>query len=360
MKKVILYLAVIAGAVAAGLWSSGALSPSPGPNGKQEQPPPPVLVFDSRSLDIGEVWEDRAFKHTVRVENRGPETIHVDGVSCSTCNGGVFAIDPQRFELVPGASRTVQVNLNLTLAGNRKPESVPFAASLRMNYTTPSNPGESQQIGSTLHGAVKPVLAMLPVWNLGTHLKASGPIERRFEVTALVPLGSLNVDVLEAHQWQLTVSARRRPSIADKFDILVRSEVPAISGQCVVVLRPRAADGTALPAKHVLIELEVTNREIRASPAEVYFGGAKVGATLESLVSLSSRSGKEFQVEKAEAVGPGLQVIPGVRPNEFKVTQRIMQMGPLSGVVTFAVRTKNGVDRIDIAVSAVGVEIADK
>ncbi len=361
MKRLFLYASLIVTALAAGLWSSGALSPSAAPDRQQEKPLP-VLVFDSRSLDIGEVWEDREFKHTVRVENRGTETVHVEGVSCSSCKQAVSAISPDKFELAPGAAQRVQLTLNLNIGALRGTGPHRFTAPLRLRYSMESKPGETLQSIGELRGAIKPVLVTHPVWNLGTHYKAGGPFEKRFEAVALTQLGSIEVEVLPPAEQQLSVSARRRPDKPNIFEIVVRSDGPANSGlhSGEIVLRPKTKDGELLPPKHVIIEVEFSDQDARISPAELYFGGTKIGSSVESLVSVSSLSGREIRVEGAEPVGAGLEVVPGVRKNEFRVRQRATQAGIIRGVVSFTVRTNDVVERVTLAVSAVGVEVADK
>ena len=126
------------------------------------------------------------------------------------------------------------------------------------------------------------------------------------------------------------------------------------------MLRPKTMDGVSLPPKHISVEMEVVKNDIRISPAEVYFGGTRVGSTAQSIVSVSSRNGLAVQIEKVSPIGGGLSVAPGDRANEFRVKQQIAKSGSITGVVSFTVRTKTGVEQVDLNVGTVGVEVSDK
>lgn len=357
MKNLLFFSVLIVAALGAGIWTK-SLRPAASPVLKQENPTS-VLHFDPQSLSFGEVWEEREYMHSVRVENRGPEKIQVEEVSCASCKGNALAIKPDRFELAPGSSQTIQVTLNLSLGGSRQSDAHLFAIPLRLIYSTAaSSPGNTGHAFGEIKGTVKPFLATQQVWNLGTRLRASGPFECRYEVEALIPLGDLEVELLPPSELELSFSVNRRPDKPNSIHIIARSGSPAKSGllRAEVVLRAKTVDGISLPPKRVPIEMDVTDRDIRVSPPELYFVGAKVGSTVESLVTVSSLSGREFSVQKAEPTGMGLEVSAGGNPKEFRVSQQVTRAGLISGVVSFTAQTVNGIEKIDVTVNTVGIK----
>jgi hypothetical protein len=209
---------------------------------------------------------------------------------------------------------------------------------------------------------VKPVLVTRPVWNLGLYSKASGPIEKSFEVVAVPPLSSLDVELLPNPHWSPIVSVKQRPDRAEAFDFLVRSDAPKSPGilRREVVLRPTTLEGVSLPPKQITIEAEVVEHDTRLNPTELYLGGVKVGEAVESRVVVTSLSGRELRVEKVEPDGADLEVAPGDGPNEFRVKQRVTRSGQTSGMIWFTARTPDGVERVGLTVEVVGVERADR
>lgn len=292
----------------------------------------------------------------VKVENRGAETVRVEGASCS-CTG--LSTDPDRFELAPGGSREIQVTLDLSAQSRTGPEPRPFTAALRLRYSTPSREVSEQSAGD-LRGSVKPVLLTKPVWNLGLYSKASGPIERRFEVTAAIPLAALDVTI-PLNPWRLTVTAKPRADRLGVYDVIVRSDAPTVAGllRSEVVFRPTTTDGVSLPPQHVTVEADIAASDVRIDPAELYIGGTRIGGTVETRVNVTSLSGRAVQVERVEPVGTDLEVTPGDGANEFRVKKKIMRVGSVSDVVWFTVRSKDGVERVRLVVEAVGVKLAD-
>lgn len=352
MKNLIFYAVLIGAAVGAEVWSSG-----------QRQAAAPTLSplhFDPQSLSFGEVWEDREFRHSIRVENRGPETIQVEG-ACASCTGNALAIEPDRFELAPGSSQIIRVTLDLSLNGPRQSDARRFGVSLRLNSTAASSPGKSVQTVGVIKGTIKPFLVTQKVWNLGTRLRASGPFERCYEVEALIPLSALEVELLRPSELEMSFAVNRQPDKPNLIDIIAIAGSPTKSGllRAEVVVRAKTLDGVSLPPKRFPIEMEVTDRDIRVSPPELYFAGTKVGATAESLVTVSSRSGRKFSVEKAVSTGQGLEVSAGDNTNEFRVSQRVTRAGCISGVVSFTAQTMNGIEKIDLTVSTFGIEVGN-
>ena len=350
-RRMLLALSISA-ALAAGLWTGGLYRTSAVPGGRQAEPPP-VLVIDPHSLDLGEVWEGKAFTHPIRVENRGPEVVRVEGASCG-CTG--LTAEPNQFELAPGASRDVPVTIDLGGLAQTGPQPRAFSAPLRLRYTTPGE-SEPRQAAGELRGSVKPVVLTPADWTLGVYSKSSGAIEKRYEAVAAAPLAALDVET-QPNPWGLHASVKPRPDRVGVYDVLVRAPAPRDSGpiRAEIVFRPTAANGTPLPPKHVTVEAEVAASDVRTDPGELCFGGTRVGTAAESRVTVTAISGQAVTVERAEPVGEGLEVVPGASRNEYRVTQRVTRPGAANGVVRFSVRTETGVERIELKVEATGVE----
>lgn len=352
MSQRILLALLVPVATVAGLWTGGSFR-SPAHSGPQKNPP--VLVIDQYALNLGEVWEDQAFQRSIKVENKGSETVRVEGASCA-CTG--LKIEPPQFDLSPGASREVRVTLNLSNPPGNGPAPRPLSAALHLRYSTPGKDTAQDPVGE-FHGTVKPALLAQPVWNLGICSKASGPIERHYEIVAATPLASLDVDI-PPNPWRLQVMVRPRADRAGVYNIHVRAADPAATGSLhtEVLLRPRTADGTPIPPKPIVVEAEVSATDARTAPTELYFGGARMGTVVESRVVVTAISGQEVRVERVEPSGPDLEVFPVDGVNEFRVKQRVMRVGAISNTVWFSVHTKTGVERVSLPVEVVGVEPA--
>lgn len=351
-NRLLLVLAVTLAGLA-GLWTGGLRTAGPQPKPRVKESPP-VVVVESQSLGVGEVWEDREFQRTVRVVNQGADTVRIDDVGCG-CKGPCAA--PSQFELAPGTSREVRVTLDLSLPFRPGPEPVPFTTPVRVRWTAPSGSGKPGHSEGALRGAVKPVLITRPVWNLGLHSKASGPIDKTVQVVAATPLATLDMEFLPNPHWTPTISMMPRGDQPGTLDMRVRSGAPTTAGilRSEVVLKPTAATGEVLPPKRVTIEAEVAEHDTRLNPSELVFGGAKVGETVESRVVVTSISGREIRIDEVKPDGADLQVTPGDSPNEYRVKQRVTRPGPASGTVWFTARTKDGIERIGLPVQVIGV-----
>lgn len=337
-------------AVVAGVWTGG-LYRTPARSGPQQEPLP-VLVIDPQSLDLGEVWEDRAFQRSVKVENRGSETVRVEGASCA-CTG--LKVEPAQFELTPGASQEVHVTLDLSNPPGSGPAPRPFTAPLRLRYTTPRKGAIEQSVGE-LRGAVKPALLTQAVWNLGIHSHAGGSINRRFKVAAAVPLSTLEIE-LPATPWFCRAVVNRVRDTPDAYDVEVSSGglPPVGSYQIQAALRATTVDQVRLPPKRVTVALEIID-DVRIEPPELVFGAATPGSVVESRVYISSVSGRGLRVEKVEPVGVGLTATRGERAGEFHISQHVSGLGRIDRVVWFVVRTEAGVQRVRLPIVVVGVE----
>lgn len=334
---------LVAIVVAAALGVGRLLQPSPAKSGGRTA----LLTPDRAAADFGEAWESQRFAWKLPLTNTTPETVRVLDISAScTC----VSIEPQAFTLPPGATRVVNLVLDLTPKPNEKPNATrTFAAELAIVTATQGLAPAPERV--TVKGTVRPVLDVQPRDpSFGTRPdRVQPPLPTAFTVVPAAALESLTA-VCDSPGF--TADVRPVPN-GTAMTVTVTPTLPVAAGPFTVDVRlvPKPAGGGTLPERRVKVLGQIAP-DVTADPPEVSVGARAVGESREETVSVASLTGRAVAVQKATAHGDGVtaEITPagGVR-----VRVAVARAGELRGRVELQVRA--GTDApVTVSVPVIG------
>jgi hypothetical protein len=305
------------------------------------------LHCPAERLELGTVWESDSLEVRLPLTNQGDGAVKIaDFVNSCSCT----QITPRQLVLEPGETREIQVRLDLRSSKRPRP---PATERFEIMFQPRDESGRTLA-DLKLSGHVKP-----PFW-LATVSLDFGERSDRETFTALNVEGQLAEDI-ERIEWtsgenrlQATIQAGK----AGAFTLTVSPPMPTEYGSKTadLIATPIGSDGQKLPSLPVPVRW---NRvpDIQADPPQVLFGNHPVGESLEDAVTLASRSGTSFTVERVEHALPGLTVD---RDGESKtpryvVKQKIEKIGQQSGTIRFHIRYGDGSTTVrEVAVTSFG------
>ncbi len=310
------------------------------------------LSVDPAALDLGEVWEEGAYLHTLSIRNDNPNPVEVARffVSC-----GCAGVEPQTVSLAPG--ETADVHLKLDLARRTLNDlgraSRPFAVSL--GPLLKSSEAMAPSGGWELRAVIK---SRVTLDKLSLHfgdepIQSALPLTRKVHATVHLPRSSLRVSAADnAVSWKINPHADR----PDEFDVAVSTNPAALKAgpfKTTLNIEVVTAEGEALPG--VKLPVAGTVRpEVRPVPASVLLGVRRIGRTAEATVALQMPPGEKWEVERIEVDSPDVQVdsVPAgsAGGRAYRLRVRITKEGPQASEVRFFVR-KPGRDTAPVAMT---------
>jgi hypothetical protein len=259
-------------------------------------------------------------------------------------------IEPRQLVLEPGETTEIQVQLDLRLSKRLKPPALePFEILLQPRTA------EGRTLADfKLTGRVKP-----PFW-LGAPSLDFGERSDRETFPPLMVEGQL-AEGIERIEWtsrenrlEVTMQAGK----ANTFTLNVAPPLPSEYGIKTVdlIATPITRDGQKLPSLAVPVRW---NRvpDIQADPPQVLFGSHPVGESLEDAITLTSRSGAAFTVERVEHAVPGLSVERDAKSEttQYLLKQKIEMVGQQSGTIHIHIRYEDGSTTVrEVPVSSFG------
>jgi hypothetical protein len=145
---------------------------------------------------------------------------------------------------------------------------------------------------------------------------------------------------------------------ANRFTLYVSPPLPSDYGIKTVELTatPITRDGQRLPSLTVPVRW---NRvpDIQADPPQVLFGNHPVGESLDDAITLTSRSGAAFTIERVEHAVPGLSVQRDAKSETtlYVLKQTMEKSGQHSGTIRFHIHYDDGSTTVrEVPVSSFG------
>jgi hypothetical protein len=321
-----------------------------------EAPAPRVTVeglsVDAAPLDLGDVWEEDAYVHTISIRNDNPNPVEVTRffVSC-----GCAGVEPQTVSLAPG--ETADVRLKLDLARRTLNEvgraSRPFTVSLGplLKSSGTMMPGGGWELRAVIKSRV--TLDKLSLHFGDEPIQNASPLTRKVRATVHLPGSSLRVSAADnLVSWKVEPCAEG----ADEFDVAVSTNPVALKAgpfKTTLNVEVATAEGHVLPG--VKLPVAGTVRlEVRPVPASVLLGVRRIGQTAEATVALQMPPGEKWEVERIEVDSPDVQVdsVPAgaAGGKAYRLRVRITKERPQASEVRFFVR-KPGRDTAPVAMT---------
>jgi hypothetical protein len=289
-------------------------------------------------LDIGEVWEEKAFQQDLPVRNRTGESVQILAFVTSC---GCVSIKPNSLVVPAGETRTVRVTLDLTI---RPPWALglaqrPFETEI---YPQVKSTRSAQRVWK-LRGTVKCRVALdAPTVDFGEEaVHGLPPAWRKVRATAHVPVERLEAKV---DAKLMTAQVKRLGEGAkNQFEIKVAPQpsLPPGPFDSEVEIRAITPDGASVSGA----TLKVMGRMqplVRPLPARILMGSRKVGETAEAVLVLQAPEDLALKVEQIAAESPDIHVtalnLPGHPPGRtFRITPRVAKQGDQASAVRFRV-----------------------
>jgi len=324
--------------VALGLYLSAVRETKP-------DPPPPSniiggLVVEAADLDLGEIWEEKAFSWELPIRNRTTSPVKVEKFALS-CR--CVTVEPQSITIPGGQTGKIRVKLDLTFR----------------------NAGELGQARRPIAWDVEPFLGARTerrrqtAWNLQGILRSRVTLDTtqlHFGETAVQGQPAMSRKVIATVQIPFErIEATCDPKVAavqvsrventpDRFEITVSPQPtlkpgPFASELVVSVIAP---DGKRFYGSSLPVEGEM-QPEVRLLPARLLLPSKKVGETTTGAVVLQAPPDTPIEVKQIDTDSPdvrveGIQVEGVTQGRAYGVTQRVTREGDLTTVVRFTIR----------------------
>ncbi len=329
------------------------------------------LYVDPKYLDFGEVWENPKFEWVLPIENRSNEDVEIAGFS-STCT--CLAIEPRRLTIRPGRTAHVRLTVDLTYRpakASRRPRKPDEGSGFRTFES--ADPVRQFQLPVYLHDHEGHAFA---AWELKTRVRCAISVDSRslslgHNLVRSRGFPSLYVDVACWHPVE-HLRTQCDPPIADStvhhstpdkkhFVVKITPHHTLKPGPLdfQVTLYPVNRDQSELPGIPLRV-LGYVLHEIQAVPAALLAGAREVGEEVEEMITLRSLRDESFEVDHWQTRSPDLSVervrTGREKHSEFRVTQRVSQLGYREATLVFTIRRADGnTDTVPVTASYCGI-----
>jgi hypothetical protein len=298
------------------------------------------LSVDPAALDLGEVWEDDAYVHTLLIRNDNPSPVEVTRffVSC-----GCAGVEPQSVSLAPGQTAEVHLKLDFArrtlndLGRASRPFSVSVGPLLKSSGTM--MPSGGWELRAVIKSRV--TLDKLSLHFGDEPIQNASPLTRKVHATVHVPDTSLRVSAADnAVSWKIDPHADR----PDEFDVAVSTNAAVLKAgpfKTTLNIDVVTTEGDVLPG--VKLPIAGTVRpEVRPVPASILLGVRRLGQVAEATVALQMPPGEQWDVERMEVDSPDVKIEPVMADarsgKAYRVRVQVSKEGPQVSEVRFFVR----------------------
>jgi hypothetical protein len=293
------------------------------------------LRVDSARLDFGEVRNQADFRWTLPVENLARRPILVSRVegSCSCVR-----VEPSSFPIGPGETVDVELSLDLTVQdAHRASQAVrEYAESIAVF------------VGDD---AVRPAA----IWNVRGRVSSAfslspGQLDFGDSLIAGMPFDSKTVDVecyapcqrLHVANGEEFASAvvRQVDDAGRRFEIhvLPNPGLPAGNHEFKLNVTAELGNGETTPPVPLKVAARVLP-EFGIRPSFTHLGTIPVGKDVDETISLISRSGRAFSVERVncDSENVSIEALPAVKGGDrmYRINIRATQSGDQQAEVRF-------------------------
>jgi hypothetical protein len=304
-----------------------------------DRPPPAtpekVVEIESSQLNFGTVWNTDDFHWHAAIRNLSAQDLLVE--VDPTC--GCTSVEPASFVLDTGQRRSLTFRLDLcpvTLPGGEEIER-PFDVTLYV-YTT-SQDAPRQRHHFTLQGRVKDAIRVAPVIQYGGAerlVEGQSPLPRSVPIRVLTPLVVLRAET-ESPDLVAAVTGQPDGSGERRLTVTPLESIPVGAFEREVRLQPVTASGEKLPSIPILVR-GIKEPDVTFTPSHLQFVATETGDASET-VTLWSRSGRPFVVDRVETVGVSVEPTDSAlsERHEFKVSIASTPDQPATRQVTFLI-----------------------
>jgi hypothetical protein len=271
-------------------------------------------------LSLGNVWESEEFALTLPVSNTGVTPLEISDFS-SSCF--CLKVEPRSFRLEPGATRNVQLTIDLSTQLDNPDFAVNLAAILSPASQYESKRGPSWTIRGRIDRAIK---IHGPDLYFGRISEFAQPFEpKEMSIEAIANLEGL---VVESKPSGFAAGLRANQGSPRRFDLVVeqKANLPTGPFDSEVRLKPILKNGVSVPCRRVRLRGYVVP-DLEISPSAIQVGGRQVGEAIEETVTVRSLTNRAFTSVTLETSGEGLTVEGRPGSMDFTVRQSIVTAG---------------------------------
>ncbi len=300
------------------------------------------LRVDSALLSFGAAWNQKDFQWTLPIENvtdRAIEVTRVEG-SCYCTR-----VEPSAFPIGPGETVDVRLTLDLTVQDLNR-ASLPVRDHAEKVAAFTEDDAVRPAAVWEVRGRVRSGFSMVPgQLDFGDSLVAGSPFaSKTVKVNCHEACQRLEVESDESRASALvTQTDGDGGGVGRQFEIHVvpNAGLPAGNHEFTLGVKAVLGDGETTAAAPLKVAARVLP-EFGIVPSLTHLGRMTVGTEAEETVSLISRSGRSFSVERVESDSDDVSVEPypvtagGSRL--YRLTIRASQTGNQQAEVRFHVR----------------------
>ena len=305
----------------------------------QTTTPRPDLIVDPIDLDLGEIWAQSDFQHSLSVRNDSRRSIEVIDV-LTTCE--CMTVTPPQVVIRPGESQKLHLRLDLLRGAPSSKPSVPRSFTASVSPVT-SNSGSATTTWK-LHATVLDPMSYVP---------ATVYLGDRFPGAAFEPI----VLALEAHarirsleatasDKRLRVSITQVPSKVQQFELSIEPVGPFDLGtfEIPITITPIHATKQRLPSIATRA-VGTTKSPLVVLPNYVHLGAIRLGDSATAYATVSSLDGGPVSIASAKC--EGLPFTIEVMPAEADAGARIRVTGSPRAAGTY-----NSVITVDVEIAS--------
>ncbi len=315
-----------------------------------------LITIDDKTLNFGEVWEQKHFSHALLIENKTDEPIDLTDIkaSCSCTK----VLEPN---LPIPAGETVEIPLEIDFTKSSAKTTNEALESFEVIITARILNGDGPPLSWTLTGQVKS-FAIIPVRELFVGQKGVyEPFEpRAFELFTKIPelkiiafcdkehaLAAAIPDKVDKSKYSIQVDTRRSSNIGRfEFPLIIQGIFP---------------DGKRTNAIRIPVVGKVTG-DIEVIPGQLIFVPAPVGAQRQKTIRMRSASDTPFEVEYLLPAKSNVTAAAQAKGNQtehtINVNLHVSDVGEHKSLLAVYVRDSIKKKRIkyDIPVIWIGLE----
>ncbi len=304
------------------------------------------------------VWAQKDLKWTLPIHNGTSSGIDIEHLSASC---GCASLVPKTCSL--RTSETISVEMTLDLFSRSSPQKAEscrdFSTTVFAHLTEPIQ-GDRRVFSWDIHGRVLfPFVISSPASAIdGQTVIAGDPSAPwRIDLSLLHDVVSLDA---ECDESQATVRVQTSPKKERDVTLVVElnENLPVGAHRISVALTPIRPNDHRLPRIPIQLPLTVLS-EVEASPPVLSLGTLPVGSSVNQTVTLCSRTGRPFEILRAECDDPGVSITPSSGSTKTmhatRVTFAIRVAGAYSRFLRFLVKPEDSKDAFVVVVRILAV-----
>lgn len=298
---------------------------------------PAELVISASDIDVGEVWEQEAFRCKLTMQNTTENNVAIDGFR-SSC--GCVSIEPSALTIPSKQKAEVLVTLNLKLRTGQ--ENMDFG--VQIAPFLPAGNGQQPPVW-TIRGHARRLMKLNPqtiTYYEKQLVRGQDYCSQSVLVSPSIELDSL-LAKCPAELATVEVARRKENNNSFQINITPRKSLPVGPFRFDVLLEP-VREGKVLPIMKLPVEGKVLG-DIQAFPDSLILGARNVGEIVTETLTLRSVDDIPFDVTRAWVDSTDTTVesttVAGVSEKVFRIRQHVTKPGKQEFSIRFSV-TKNG------------------